>query len=394
MGFVTFQRLTEGGNLAVGEGRGKGYIEVCDGLCVKGMKVSHGHCARGALGTTAHRGSEVGLSEAVVYNRGGSVSGGMGSSDAISPTTNAHRTPSITQLSLPPPTPGLSASNPSAPNPAPAPPPADKVVVDSTAYFIRADASHRELLVFGDVEPDALSLHPRTAAVWAEAAPKIATGHLRGIVIECSYDDSQPDAVLFGHLCPRHLVRELGVLAGMVRVRLAERRRSRKRKRGHGHGHAHRPSHLDTHTHGTTTTDTTRAPSLDPSAQVSDGADVLTLPDGSGNPDPSSAANKRGRLSLPTDSTSAPAPSTTTTQPHPPALDTTPTLQEAPNDPPPLTGLTILIMHIKDSMKDGPLVGDTILRQLVEHEARLQEADGVGLGCEFVISRTGGHYCF
>ena len=35
VGFVTFQRLVSGGNLAVGEGHGRGYIEVVDGLCVK-----------------------------------------------------------------------------------------------------------------------------------------------------------------------------------------------------------------------------------------------------------------------------------------------------------------------------------------------------------------------
>jgi len=49
-------------------------------------------------------------------------------------------------------------------------------------------------------------------------------------------------------------------------------------------------------------------------------------------------------------------------------------------------------MHIKDTLRDGPLVGEVILRQLREHEGRLRELDGVGLGCEFVISRVGGSY--
>src|ERR1700712_3359528 len=45
VGLVTFQRLTEGGNLALGEGTSRGFIEVCDGLAVKAFKVSHGKCA-------------------------------------------------------------------------------------------------------------------------------------------------------------------------------------------------------------------------------------------------------------------------------------------------------------------------------------------------------------
>ena len=44
---MTFQRLAEGGNIALGEGSSRGYIEVCDGLGVKGFKVSHGHCMQG-----------------------------------------------------------------------------------------------------------------------------------------------------------------------------------------------------------------------------------------------------------------------------------------------------------------------------------------------------------
>ncbi|KAI4142919.1 MAG: hypothetical protein LQ340_007171 [Diploschistes diacapsis] len=45
-GLVSFQRLTEGGNLALGDGEGIGYIEVCDGLAVKAWGVSHGKCMK------------------------------------------------------------------------------------------------------------------------------------------------------------------------------------------------------------------------------------------------------------------------------------------------------------------------------------------------------------
>ena len=91
VGFVTFQRLQQGGNIAVGEGSSKGYMEVCDGLCVRAMKVSHGHCACGP-GGALHRGSDVGLSEAVVVRNGSQAHDGM-----FSPNFRA-RNPSLGQL--------------------------------------------------------------------------------------------------------------------------------------------------------------------------------------------------------------------------------------------------------------------------------------------------------
>lgn len=34
-GLVTYMRLVEGGSLAIGDGQGRGYVEVCEGLSVK-----------------------------------------------------------------------------------------------------------------------------------------------------------------------------------------------------------------------------------------------------------------------------------------------------------------------------------------------------------------------
>lgn len=34
-GLVTYMRLVEGGSLAIGDGPGRGYVEVCEGLSVK-----------------------------------------------------------------------------------------------------------------------------------------------------------------------------------------------------------------------------------------------------------------------------------------------------------------------------------------------------------------------
>ncbi|EKG12594.1 Cyclic-AMP phosphodiesterase class-2 [Macrophomina phaseolina MS6] len=207
VGFVTFQRLAEGGHHALGDGPGRGYIEVCDGLGVKGFKVSHGNCMKGP--GHIHRGSSVQISE--FGANGMPLPHGDGRSLSIS-QPSAPGTPMFTGAtgaSVPPLDMGMQ-----------------QCVVDSSAYFIRTElAPHhpsssrpppaREILIFGDVEPDTLSLTPRTSQVWAEAAPKIANGVLKAVFIECSYADSQGDAVLFGHLAPRHLIRELEALADM-----------------------------------------------------------------------------------------------------------------------------------------------------------------------------------
>jgi len=86
---------------------------------------------------------------------------------------------------------------------------------DSSAFFIKHDESNKELLFFGDVEPDSISVHPRNRDVWCAAASKIP--HLLStIFIECSYPTGRSDNLLYGHLSPEHLVRELVTLAEEV----------------------------------------------------------------------------------------------------------------------------------------------------------------------------------
>ncbi|KAK2467080.1 hypothetical protein APHAL10511_001338 [Amanita phalloides] len=85
----------------------------------------------------------------------------------------------------------------------------------STAFFVRHDPTRREILFFGDVEPDALSLNPMNRNVWRIAAPKIPHT-LSAIFIECSWKSDRSDDTLYGHLTPRHLVNELVVLAREV----------------------------------------------------------------------------------------------------------------------------------------------------------------------------------
>ena len=85
-------------------------------------------------------------------------------------------------------------------------------VYESAAYFLRNNVTERELLFFGDVEPDSISSKPQTINVWKAAAPKIPHT-LASIFIECSWTSDRPDNLLFGHLNPVHLVDELVALA-------------------------------------------------------------------------------------------------------------------------------------------------------------------------------------
>lgn len=86
-------------------------------------------------------------------------------------------------------------------------------ITESSAFFLLDHHTRKEIIIFGDVEPDSISRQPRNQRVWEIAAPKIANGVLGAIFIECSYSDSVDDAFLYGHLCPRHLITELSILA-------------------------------------------------------------------------------------------------------------------------------------------------------------------------------------
>lgn len=86
---------------------------------------------------------------------------------------------------------------------------------NSATFFIRHNPSNRELLFFGDVEPDSVADQPRNRDVWRVAAPKIPD-KLQAIFIECSWPSGRPDSMLFGHLTPEHVRDELANLAAEV----------------------------------------------------------------------------------------------------------------------------------------------------------------------------------
>lgn len=344
-GLVTYLRLVEGGSPALGDGEGKGYSEICEGLLVKIWGVSHGHC----IEKHSHRGSA------------SSASGSFSSHDILSQTprrepynhTAAHTTPRRQSL-LSQATFGTGSGSPHNEQ--------DKVCVyDSSAYFIQDQDHRREVLIFGDVEPDSLSLSPRNSLIWQEAAPKIVAGNLAAIFIECSYDDSQGNDRLFGHLKPVFVMEELQALAAEVETvrknRIAE---SKKRKRLSDPGTRRRSG-----------------PKLT-AAAVTPASEEAVSP---------RAVEDLGMVSIPK-STGIDTPHLATPTTELSLHDVDPLSTLTPLWKKQLQGLKVVIIHVKDKLTDEPDVRETILRELQEYEEDAQ------LGCEFVVARSGQSFYF
>ncbi|PZC87467.1 elongation factor 1-gamma [Pyrenophora tritici-repentis] len=402
VGLVTFQRLAEGGNIALGEGSGRGFIEVCDGLEVKGFKVSHGHCMQGP--GHVHRGSNANLLETSSAQHPTSahqLDGQEGRSMSFSYTSqSAPGTPGLSGADT-----GRRASGTTVPPPQQSS--EDHCVIDSTAYFIRTESTpttpKREILIFGDVEPDSLSLSPRTSQIWSEAAPKIASGILTGIFIEVSYTNAQSDAVLFGHLAPRHLLEELCALGDMVKERKKETEREKeenrtrkKRKRASntlqldGLGEKDRGKRLGV-PKGIDSPISSTNQNIN---NISNDDDVMSdYPTSHGDtgthtPNPLHSSHHQHTSDPHASHPSAPAALNLSSV----SAEHSRAMLSAAFDSP-LKGVKVVIIHVKDTFADGPLVGDQILEELREGEATLQE-QGRGLGCQFEISVAGGSYWF
>jgi len=85
--------------------------------------------------------------------------------------------------------------------------PLDHADIESTAFVLTAQDD--VLAFFGDTGSDAVQHDSRMHDVWRAIAPAVRAHHLRGIMIEVSYDDSQPTNRLFGHLTPSLLLASL-----------------------------------------------------------------------------------------------------------------------------------------------------------------------------------------
>lgn len=80
----------------------------------------------------------------------------------------------------------------------------------SSALLIRHKESY--VLYLGDTGADAIEQSSRLRQLWQAIAPLIRQYKLKGIFIEVSFPNEQPDNLLFGHLTPRLLMNEMKVL--------------------------------------------------------------------------------------------------------------------------------------------------------------------------------------
>lgn len=82
---------------------------------------------------------------------------------------------------------------------------------ESTAFLIRNNDSY--ILYLGDTGSDAIEKSTQLQELWKAIAPLVQTKKLKAIFIEVSFDNSQPDNLLFGHLTPKLLMQELDTLS-------------------------------------------------------------------------------------------------------------------------------------------------------------------------------------
>ncbi|WEW54827.1 3',5'-cyclic-nucleotide phosphodiesterase pde1 [Emydomyces testavorans] len=337
-GMITYQRLVDGGNMRLGRGDGKGYVKVCEGLATKCMAISHGVSKQRYNPETGqhHR------AESAVFTTTESV---LLPSRRVSIDASEIRTFSPAHPG------GNGGKDPTL------------ATVESSAFFMRDESTGAEIIIFGDMEPDSISLEPRNAGVWDAAAPKIASGTLRAIFIECSYPDSVEDGSLYGHLCPRHLIQELSLLASkVISSQKPHQRLSESRKRKRRASFSGLPE----------TPEQPLSPkSLRPKQESSRAGPEARLTPGRSKPE-SSGSPRSAKTSMQSGSSVLESGE----------MDVERIGSASPRYPP-LQGLRIYIIHVKESLMDGVCPREQILEELRE---RAEEA---WLGCEFFAPVSG-----
>lgn len=428
VGFVTYRRLKEGGNHRLGIGDARGYVRVCESLSTLCMGVTHGKCKAKPVPSPHHRSESSSWHDTFSYpsqmRRLSRISNDHESYFAAVQSHGHNTSFSGSHITMPPgqTTPGYTTMH----TPTMSALDIDHTFdpVKSSAFFILNEETAAEILIFGDIEPDAVSMSPQNYKVWKTAASKVANGNLKAIFIECSYDDSVEDSYLFGHLCPRHLIDELLFLSKEVAdYKIAKRantplpstevkrqkdfpapvENSRKRKKPNGS--IPEDSEVGVGSPGPTVVTSgyvgTRSASASRRKTSNSGMHIV--------PGDVSPINLRGhspsRINtrhvhftgntptsrVPGQAIMSPSPATQPSS-YPVGLglqDSTPTSAAAadnPGDEKPLDslkGLTVHIIHVKDTLMDGPSPGEIILNQLTTL------AGAVGLQCEFDITDFG-----
>lgn len=85
---------------------------------------------------------------------------------------------------------------------------------ESTAFLIKSNTDYA--LYLGDTGPDAVEKSNNLRDLWTAVAPLVKEKQLKGIFIEVSFPNEQPDKFLFGHLTPNYLMKELHVLEDLT----------------------------------------------------------------------------------------------------------------------------------------------------------------------------------
>lgn len=86
----------------------------------------------------------------------------------------------------------------------------------STAFLLKSNDAY--ILYLGDVGPDEVEKSDKLHKLWLAIAPLVKSKQLKGIMIETSFRNEQPDKTLFGHLTPKWLMKELEDLATLSGV--------------------------------------------------------------------------------------------------------------------------------------------------------------------------------
>ena len=85
---------------------------------------------------------------------------------------------------------------------------------ESTAFLIRNQQEY--FLYLGDTGADSTEKSNKLQLLWQAITPIIKAGEMKGIFIEVSFPDDQPDNKLFGHLTPKLLMNEMGLLSELT----------------------------------------------------------------------------------------------------------------------------------------------------------------------------------
>lgn len=80
----------------------------------------------------------------------------------------------------------------------------------STAFMVKHDESY--VLYLGDTGADAVEKSQNLNKLWTAIGPIVKEGRLKALMIEVSFPNEQPEKSLFGHLTPKLLMDELGML--------------------------------------------------------------------------------------------------------------------------------------------------------------------------------------